>query len=93
MLSEAVCSGIGSELQLLDGQLMETIINVATNAKVPILPIHDEIIIPRQYKTFAEILLKRAFQATFKDAGKFGVLNAKWSDIKKDEFIEINLSR
>ena len=92
MLSEAVCSGVGSELQLLDGQLMETVINVATKAKVPILPIHDEIIIPKQYKTFAEILLQRAFQATFKDAGRFGVINAKWSDIEKEELIEINLS-
>jgi hypothetical protein len=92
MMSDAVCSGIGSKLQLLDGKLMETIIRVATEVKIPILPIHDELIIPEHYKTFAEMLLQRAFQATFKDAGNFGVIRAKWSNLEPEESIEIDLS-
>jgi hypothetical protein len=92
MMSDAVCSGIGTRLQLLDGQLMETMISVATAAGVPLLPVHDELIIQEKYKTFAEMLLKRAFQETFKEAGQFGLVRAKWTTPKSEETIQIHLS-
>jgi hypothetical protein len=92
MMADAVCSGIGSELQLLDGQLMQTIIKVAARAEIPILVIHDEVIVPEQYKTFVEMLLHRAFQSTFKEVGSFGIIKAKWSTLDTEEVIEIDLS-
>jgi len=92
MMSDAVCSGIGTRLQLLDGQLMEAMISVATAAGVPILPVHDELIIQEKYKTFAVMLLKRAFQSTFKKAGSFGQTKAKWVSRDSQQNIQINLS-
>jgi hypothetical protein len=92
MMSDAVCSGIGTRLQLLDGQLMETMISVATAAGVPILPVHDELIIQEKYKTFAEMLLKRVFQETFQEAGQFGFISAKWTNLELEEMIQLNLS-
>jgi len=93
MMVDALCSGIGSVLQLLDGQLMQNIIKVATRAEIPILVIHDEVIVPKQYKTFVEMLLQRAFQTTFKDVGSFGTIKAKWSNLQTEEEIEIDLSK
>ena len=92
MMSDAVCTGIGTKLQLLDGQLMESMIDVATNAGVPILPIHDELIVQEKYKKFAEMLLKRAFQSTFKEAGQFGFISAKWTNMELEETIQLKLS-
>jgi len=92
MMSDAVCSGIGTRLQLLDGQLMEAMISVATAAGVPILPVHDELIIQEKFKIFAEILLKRVFQTTLKEAGQFGFISAKWTNLELEETIQLNLS-
>jgi hypothetical protein len=92
IMSDAVCSGIGTRLQLLDGQLMEAMISVATAAGVPILPVHDELIIQEKYKTFAVMLLKRAFQVTFKEAGRFGFISVKWMSLLKEELIQLSLA-
>jgi len=92
MMSDAVCSGIGARLQLLDGQLMETMISVATKAGVPILPVHDELIIQEKYKSFTEMLLMRTFQSTFNEAGQFGIVRAKWTTAGSEKTVQFNLT-
>jgi hypothetical protein len=89
--TSAICSGIGSKLQLLDSQLIELMMSIATAAEVPVIPVHDEIILPNDAKTFAEVMLERSFRATIKEAGQFGVLAAKWSDLNGEEEVKINL--
>jgi hypothetical protein len=75
--ADAVCSGLGSRLLLLDSQLVENVIRVATEAEVPVLPVHDEFVFPSDRQSFMEILLQRAFQHTFGDSGRYGTLKFK----------------
>jgi len=89
--SEAICSGIGSKLQKLDGDLIEIMISAATAHSIPVIPVHDEIILPAEHRRFGEILLERSFRAIFGDAGKYGSLRAKWSMLDQEEVVEIPL--
>jgi hypothetical protein len=92
MMAEAVCSGIGSTLQLIDGQIMETILKVATGAGVPVLVIHDEIIVQEKYQSFIEMVLQRVFQATLKDKGCFGSITVKCMNMDAEESLILDLA-
>ncbi|MDC1436063.1 hypothetical protein N8303_02255 [Gammaproteobacteria bacterium] len=92
MMSDAVCSGIGSTLQLIDGQLMQTILKVATGAKIPILVIHDEIIVQEKYRSFIEMVLQRSFQATLKEKGCFGSIGVKCMNMNTEESFLLDLA-
>ena len=90
--ADAVCSGLGSRLQLLDSQLVENVIRVATEAGVPVLPVHDEFVFPSDRQSFMEILIQRSFQHTFGDSGRFGTLNCKMSKLMtRDQMITLFL--
>lgn len=72
---------------------MENILWIATGLGVPVLPVHDEIILPVSMKNFGQVLLERAFPLTFKDYGNFGVIKAKWKTLEQgSETISIELS-
>ncbi len=92
MVADAVCSGIGSTLQLIDGQIMETVLKVATGAGVPILVIHDEIIAQKRYRSFIEMMLRRVFQAVLKEKGRFGSIAVKCTDIINEESLILDLA-
>lgn len=92
MMADAVCSGIGSTLQLIDGQLMQTVLKVATGAEIPILVIHDEIIVQEKYRSFIEMVLQRAFQATLKEKGSFGSIGVKCMNMDTEEYFLLNLA-
>jgi len=92
MMAEAVCSGIGSTLQLIDGQIMQAVLNVATGARVPILVIHDEIIVQEKYQSFIEMALQRTFQAILKDKGSFGSIGVKCMNMNSEESFVLELA-
>jgi len=91
-MADAVCSGIGSTLQVIDGQIMQTVLKVATGAKVPILVIHDEIIVQKQYRSFIEMVLQEAFHDTLKDKGCFGSIGVKCMDMDSEESFVLELA-
>ena len=94
MLAPAVCSGRGLVLQRLDSDLIENILWIATVLGVPVLPVHDEIILPQSMKSFAQVLLEKAFPLTFGDSGNFGIIEAKWTTLTNlvGEIIQVKLS-
>jgi hypothetical protein len=95
LLAPALCSGLGSHLQAADGRMMLTVLRYHNNVALPVIPIHDEIIVPETKATmeFAEIALKDAFRETFGAEGSFGSIYAKWSfgEGKEDKTVEIKL--
>jgi hypothetical protein len=72
-----------------------TLLRYHNNVDLPVIPIHDEIIVPETKATmeFAEVALKDAFRETFGDEGSFGSIYAKWSfgEGKEDKTVEIKL--
>jgi len=94
-LAPALCSGLGSHLQAADGRMMLTVLRYHNNVALPVIPIHDEIIVPETKATmeFAEIALKDAFRETFGAEGNFGSIYAKWSfrEGREDKTVEIKL--
>jgi hypothetical protein len=92
MMANVVCSGIGSTLQVIDGQIMQTVLKVATGAKVPILVIHDEIIVQEKYQSFIEMALQRTFQAILKDKGSFGSIGVKCMNMDSEESFVLDLA-
>ena len=95
LMSPAICSGMGVRLQAADGRMMLTVLDYHNNVGLPVIPIHDEIIVPRTQPTmeFAVIALRDAFRNTFGEEGRFGSIYAKWSfgDDTKEKGIEIKL--
>ena len=75
--------------------MMLTLLRYHNNVELPVIPIHDEIIVPETKATmeFAEIALKDAFRETFGAEGSFGSIYAKWSfgEGKEDKTVEIKL--
>ena len=69
--------------------------SLSQHVELPVIPIHDEIIVPETKATmeFAEIALKDAFRETFGAEGSFGSIYAKWSfgEGKEDKTVEIKL--
>ena len=92
MMADVVCSGIGRTLQLIDGQIMQTVLKVATGVQIPILVIHDEIIIQEKYRSFIDMVLQRAFQATLKEKGCFGSITVKCINMNSEESFVLDLA-
>ena len=92
MMADAVCSGIGSTLQVIDGQLMQAVLSYVTGAEVPVLIIHDEIIVQKQYRSFIEMVLQEAFHDTLKDKGCFGSIGVKCMDMDSEESFVLDLA-
>lgn len=95
LMSPAICSGMGIRLQAADGRMMLTVLDYHNNVGLPVIPIHDEIIVPRTQPTmeFAVKALRDAFRNTFGEEGSFGSIYAKWSfgDCIEEKEIEIKL--
>lgn len=93
MMEPAICSGLGHLLQTMDSMLIENILWIATGLGVPVLPVHDEIILPESMKSFGQVLLERAFPYTFEEYGNFGTVKTKWTTLELgSESITIDLS-
>ena len=89
-----MCSGIGLKLQKLDSDYMINVIRIANEIKVPVLPVHDEVVFPETQLEIMKYLLVKAFSWTFGSAGGFGSLKVKVTDSSLDErSLELSLNK
>lgn len=95
-LKEAICTDIGTRLQSIDGRMMLAVIELFNHMELPVIPVHDELIVPRTKVTMyaAELALKDAFNNCLGEEGCFGSIFAKWSfaDGTKEQKVEIKLA-
>ena len=79
---DAVGSGIGLQLQGFDGAVTHQVMRFAELVDLPLIPIHEEYLVPEDKKVVIEEVLKASVQFVLQKAGQYGVLNAKWIDSK-----------
>ncbi|MDB9752605.1 hypothetical protein OAB29_00505 [Oceanospirillaceae bacterium] len=93
MYVEAIGRGLGVTLQAIDGTLIERIIEVANEAKVPLIPVHDEFIVREKDRVFIQVVLERVFRDWIGEKGQFGTIGAKWTSADGvEESVLIDLS-
>ena len=71
-LAVGIATGLGNLLQKIDSDIMLVAMRLCTDARIPLLPVHDEVVVPRS--SYAEVVevLKRAFAAVLKESGAWG---------------------
>ncbi|MDB9753740.1 hypothetical protein OAB29_06280 [Oceanospirillaceae bacterium] len=79
MYTLAIGRGLGVTLQAIDGTLIERIIEVANEAKVPLIPVHDEFVVREKDRVFIQVVLERVFRDWIGEKGQFGSIGAKWT--------------
>jgi hypothetical protein len=71
-LAVGIASGLGNVLQKIDSDIMLVTMGLCTDAGIPLLPVHDEVVVPRSsYAEVAEVL-KRALSAVLQESGTWG---------------------
>jgi hypothetical protein len=91
---DAVGSGIGLQLQGFDGAITHQILKFAELIDLPLIPIHEEYLVPEDKKEVVEQALKLSMQVLLQSAGQYGSISAKWSNsIGGEEKIKIDLTR
>ncbi len=91
---DAVGSGIGLQLQGFDGAITHQILKFAELIDLPLIPIHEEYLVPEDKKEVIEQALKLSMQVLLQKAGRYGSISAKWSNsIGDEEKIKIDLTR
>lgn len=86
-LAPYICRGAGRALQWTDSQIMLWLMRLGVEAKVSVLPIHDEIVFPVDRANDIEYLLTRAVQTVLKNCGNFGELGVKRSWIEDEQIV------
>lgn len=66
-------------LQLIDSSIIEYTINRATSNNMPVLPIHDEVVLPKQFKGHVGGFMMDGFHSVTKDKFKNHVPEIAWS--------------
>jgi hypothetical protein len=89
MFREHLFKGAGNALQYLDSEVMLALLNLSLRAKIPVLPVHDEVVFPEPYMSDVRGFLIAAWQQVLHDAGRFGNLPIKTKVIKKEAVLEI----
>ncbi len=71
-LAVGIATGLGNLLQKIDSDIMLVAMRLCTDAGIPLLPVHDEVVAPRS--CYAEVVevLKRAFKTVLKESGTWG---------------------
>ncbi len=92
--SKYIATGIGIVLQRIDSDITYQMLKFAELINIPMIPIHEEYLVPEDKKDVIISALKYSVQVTLEDAGQFGEIKAKWTDAAGNkEIILINLSR
>ncbi|MEO0048645.1 MAG: hypothetical protein RLZZ410_1604 [Pseudomonadota bacterium] len=81
----AIGTGIGLLLQGFDGAITTQVLKFADLMKLPIIPIHEEFIVPEDKKYLIEEILKQSMRVVLMEAGQYGTLKAKWTDSKGEK--------
>jgi hypothetical protein len=77
---EVIGTGIGLTLQGLDSSITTQVLKFAELMKLPIIPIHEEYLVPQDKKYLIEEILKQSVRVTLMEAGQYGTIQAKWTD-------------
>ncbi len=89
---EAIGTGIGLLLQGFDGAITTQVLKFADHMKLPIIPIHEEYLVPEDKKYLIEEILRSSLRVVLMQAGQYGTLKAKWTDSKGNKLaVTLNL--
>lgn len=81
---DAIATGIGLQLQGFDGAVTHQVLKFADAIDLPLIPIHEEYLVPEDKKDVIEEILKSSIQVILQKAGQYGALNAKWTNSTGD---------
>jgi hypothetical protein len=56
------------------------VLKFAEALDLPLIPIHEEYLVPEDKKEVIEEILKSSMQVVLQRAGQYGTLNAKWTN-------------
>lgn len=91
--AKVIGTGIGLTLQGFDSSITTQVLKFANQMKLPIIPIHEEYLVPEDKKYLIEEILKQSMRVVLLDAGQYGTLKGKWTDSKgKKSNVLMNLS-
>ena len=79
MFESAVSTAQWGSLQLIDSTIIQHVVRVATDLGIPVLPVHDEVIIPVSAKPTIELMLARSFQHVLEGTGDIKSVRMDWS--------------
>jgi hypothetical protein len=79
---DVIGTGVGLVLQGFDGAITTQVLKFAEEKKLPIIPIHEEYLVPENKKFLIEEILKQSIRVVLREAGQYGTLKAKWTDSK-----------
>ena len=79
MFEPAVSTAQWGSLQLIDSTIIQHVVRMATDLGIPVLPVHDEVIIPVSAKPTIELMLARSFQHVLKGTGDIKSVRMDWS--------------
>ena len=79
-----ICSNRAGDLQALDANIALKVIDVMTQAKLPVLTVHDEFIVRIQDKQFIEMALMLVAKQVLEDVyhGTWPAIKAKWETLQ-----------
>jgi hypothetical protein len=75
-------TGIGLKLQGFDGAITTEVLKFADQMNLPIIPIHEEYLVPQDKKFLIEEILRSSLRVVLMEAGQYGTIAAKWTDSK-----------
>ena len=91
--TDFIGTGIGSELMGFDGSITNFILKLTDKYDLPLIPIHEEYIVPKNKRDLLKNIFKEAVGLALKNDGKYGDIEIKWTDSKNIKTIEkINLN-
>lgn len=77
---DMIGTGIGLKLQGFDGAITTQVLKFAEIMKLPIIPIHEEYLVPEDKKYLIEEILRSSMRVVLMQAGQYGTIQAKWVD-------------
>jgi hypothetical protein len=77
---DMIGTGIGLKLQGFDGAITTQVLKFAEIMKLPIIPIHEEYLVPEDKKYLIEEILRSSMTVVLMQAGQYGTISAKWTD-------------
>lgn len=77
---DMIGTGIGLKLQGFDGAITTEVLKFAEIMKLPIIPIHEEYLVPEDKKFLIEEILRSSLRIVLMEAGQYGTIAAKWTD-------------
>jgi hypothetical protein len=79
MFKTAANSGQWALLQLIDSEIIQHVLRMATELNIPVLHVHDEVVIPQSAKPTIELMMARAFQSVLRGRADTGSVRMDWT--------------